>query len=169
MALEPKDLYIVDEFREVVERVKTALELPVLNYQFGEDEHIIKAMRDMKKEKVTSYPLIAVVLPVDIQRGNSGGYYGKALIPRVVIATVTNQLSSPETRMEQVIKPIIQPVYNRLLLEIKNQVKTFVIMGDIKHTERTRFGTQTAAQGFTEYLDGKELLNMEITLKQDFS
>ncbi len=165
MALEA--LYIVDEMAEVVARVKTALNLEVLNFLYGEDEHIIKAMKDMKKESEEVYNLIAMVLPVDIEKGASGGYYGKAIIPRIVFAKNTNPAHPPSKRMDDVIKTHVHPIYERFLAELKKQARTFVIMGDVKHTMRIRFGTQTAAQGFTEYIDGIEVLNMELTLKNN--
>jgi hypothetical protein len=155
-----QDVYITDELKQVVDKVNSSLNTNVY-YVFGEEEHIIKVLRELNVSQ--RYPLIAVVLPVDVQRGSE--YYGRAVIPRVLIATLTDPAKSPAIRMETVIKPIVKPIYNEFLKQVKRHSSTFVIQSHIKHTERIRFGTQTAAQGFTEYIDGIEILNMEITLK----
>lgn len=165
MALEA--LYITDEMGDVVDRINTALTLTI-NYEFGEEDHIIKALRDMGNAGLTKYPLIALVLPVDIKRGSAaGGYYGIASIQRLIIATVTNPTHSPKQRQEEIIKPIIQPIYDEFLKQLTKQ-KTFAVMGEqVEHRQQIRFGTQSAAQGFTEYIDGMEILDMKLVIKQN--
>lgn len=164
-----EDIIITDEFQEIVERVDTAL-FPTLNqhikFFFGEDEHVIKYMRDMNKAELSRYPLIALVSRITVTRNDANGHYGKTTIPRIVIATLTDPNKSPEQRKEEIIKPVILPIVNELIEQIKKQ-KAFVIIGDrLKYSETIRYGTQTAIQGFAEYIDGMELENMELTLNK---
>lgn len=164
-----QDIYISDEFKAITAKVSEVL-YPVLNksikFFFGEDEHVIKIMRDMTRANVDKYPFIALVLPVDIEHPHPGGFYGTARIPRIVIATVTDEKLPPSERLEAYIKPVIMPIYNEFLKQIARR-EVFVVMEEnVEHTDRIRYGTDTAAQGFREYIDGMELLDMKLTLNK---
>ena len=169
MAVE-QDIYISDEFKQIVERTSAALQTKLgksIKFFFGEDEHVIDMMMAMTRANADKYPMVALVLPVDIEHPHDGGYYGTAILPRIVIATVTDDRLPPAQRLENYIKPVIMPVKNELLKQISKQ-STFAVMSPdhIECTERIRYGTQAAAQGFKEYIDGMELLDMKLTLNK---
>jgi hypothetical protein len=84
-----QDVYLVNIIGDVV----TSMTNKTINYQPGTTEQITKALNDLDysvTSKGKKYPLIAMVMPVQEKRGRSVGHYARVIIPKIVIATISN-------------------------------------------------------------------------------
>jgi hypothetical protein len=84
-----EDVYLVKVIKDIV----SSMYDKTINYQPGSTEQITKSLNDLDNSitsKGKKYPLIAMVMPVPERRGKSVGCYAKVVIPRIVIATISN-------------------------------------------------------------------------------
>lgn len=83
------DVYLVNIIGDIVK----AMSNQPINYQPGTTEQIVKTLNDLDNSislKGKKYPLIAMSMPIIEKRGKSIGFYAKVVIPKIVIATISN-------------------------------------------------------------------------------
>lgn len=121
---------IVDEFgikdsndqltSGILYEVKTALDLPVLNYQYGYREELNKTLINYSKSPEFAskkFPLVWLVQPFSISRGEIG-WYGTMQDLSIVIINASEVNVRAQQRMENNFKPILYPIYRELLNQI---------------------------------------------------
>ena len=111
---------LVDELATIVTAVKTALALPVLNYQYGYVNELKETLATFDKTvtySVQKFPLVYLVQPFTITR-DSYRYFGKANGLEIFIINETVQDKKAPARMTDNFKPVIYPIYRELLKQI---------------------------------------------------
>jgi hypothetical protein len=148
----------VDVMGEIVANVKTALTLPVLNYQYGEIDELTSTLQQWTKSKGSAadkaalkFPLVWFVQPFIIERGTPG-YYGLLKDAKVFFVAQTQKGYKAEQRMTNIYKPIIYPIYREFLNQTLLQGAFTgsgeeLGIGGIKHTfvDRYYFGEELEA------------------------
>lgn len=112
---------LVDEMEKVVLAVKTALALPVLNYQYGyitELRETLNAYDQTAQFAVLKFPLIWLQQPFTIDRDN-WRYYGKVKNLQVFIINETGKTMKSKERMTTNFKPIINPIYYEFIKQLE--------------------------------------------------
>lgn len=110
----------VEEMGTVVAAVKTALALPVLNYQFGTGQELNETLQQYSADPALiaeKYPLVFFEEPFEIDRGFSG-VYGKIDIVKLFIIMQSQVNYKAAQRKELVYKAVIWPIYRELLRQI---------------------------------------------------
>jgi hypothetical protein len=116
-----------DVFAEIVSATKTALSLPVLNYQYGEIEELNETLIQLLGTKgatppldlsATRYPLVWLVEPFKIVERGMNGLYGKAEGLNIVIINTTEKEWKAEQRLTNNYKAVIWPIYRELMNQI---------------------------------------------------
>jgi hypothetical protein len=160
---------LVDELKEVVSKVKTALNIPVLNYQYGYVEELNQTLDQWSKSKDHAqgkYPLVWVMQPFVINRGDKG-VYGSVEGLKIFIITGSDQNLKAPQRMEQKFKAIIYPVYRELMNQI-NRHKAFESSYSRKHRFTDRYYWGEAQQRvLNDVVDCSEISNIELKIKDN--
>lgn len=162
----PDPLYIVDIFQEVCEAVSAETSYNI-NYVYGLSIHIsdnLMAKDKSKTLKDTKYPLIALFMPFEENRGK--GYYADVLIRKIVIAYLTNKDDRPNQRYENVFKTTLYPVYYSFLKQLaRNKYSNQKNPDFILHKKIDYPGVEQVT-GVNDFVDSIEILNLQIPLKQ---
>lgn len=109
----------IGEVVKRMRRVKGGNNLEVPHYMYGHRLDINRQLtaKDGNKDlKYKKYPLVALRLNTDEEIDNG---YNTANVDLVIVASTNLNYNSVE-RQQKVIKPVLIPLYNRLLLEIGN-------------------------------------------------
>jgi hypothetical protein len=167
--------YIVDVFSEIVGAVKTGLNLSVLNYQYGYVEELNETLQQWSRTPsfaFQKYPLVWLAQPFTITRGTLG-LYGKISDLRLFIITDSQKTLKASERMDQNFKPVIYPIYEELLNQIKLHPAVTLpndYYGELPHnfTDRYYWG-EAQEQVLNDVVDCSEIsqLKIEIQNKQD--
>ena len=144
-------------------------------FMFGHRREINARLLEMDKDRVyqyQKYPLIA--LRMDFPEEVSGIDISYTLNV-AILAFTQRDFRAPE-RMERVFKPVLAPLYERFMQEIRNSgFFMWPVTLDQNKPPHTRilrpfFGTEgsegTEKQIFTDPLDAIELLNLQLNLKE---
>lgn len=163
-------LYIVDIIGEVVAAVDAVL-FPSLNkhilYEYGRSSQILKEVIKLGNNKDPKYPLFALFQ--DFPENTDTFYYCKVRFPKILIANFTDNNWPNPKKYELNFKPVLYPIYNEFLKQLPRNKN--IVGVDFTHLKWDRPGTQPAAdpklQGnFSDFLDGIELQNLDVTFKQ---
>jgi hypothetical protein len=139
-------------------------------YMYGHRKEIADRLIEQgkgKTEKKQRYPLIA--LRLDILENNVNGILEFSL--NIAIITETKRNLNAEERLDQVFIPILEPLYERFFIELKNS-GLFMWSGNQekpKHTKIKRYywGTQQAEGNvkniFADPLDAIEIIDLKIS------
>ena len=93
-------------------------------YMYGHRAEIAKRLLDKEKDKVykfQKYPLIA--LRMDIQELVSKGIWSYTL--NIAILNFTDKKWNAEERMVNIFKPVLYPIYERFMEELRNSDRFF--------------------------------------------
>lgn len=168
-----KQRRIVDEFRKIVERTSTRV-LPQLqaynalitavHYDFGHYTDVREKLKQQAKNPQNNterYPLIVVFEDFKVDKRRIG-IQGVAGLTAIILFTSKKDMTRQQ-RETQVFIPIIQPIYEAFLVEIKNS-GVFKFYGPTPpHTEidRPHWGDPGLYRNgeylLGDCLDGKEL------------
>lgn len=140
-------------------------------YEPGRSIQILQSINDKDNgisSKNEKYPLIAVLMPIRESRG-SGFFYGKAKIPRIVIATITGGDSPvlPRFNSSGTFQTVLYPLYYEFLFRLANHPN--VVGTDpemLVHDCLPNPGQQPIGEGLSDYIDSIEILNLELNLIQ---
>lgn len=172
-----RPVYIVDIFEDIVKKVSTKL-LPQLqaipkstitgvHYLYGHYNEIQRRLIEKgnsNTEQYNRYPLIALFQDFSIKKGsNQLGFYGEANL-QFMILYHTKQDSYSETRMENVFKPILYPIYFEFLNQIKKTGKFHLYSDkgiDHEQIDRPNWG-RIGSYGNDGYILGDVLDGIEI-------
>lgn len=115
----------VDVMGEIAANVKTALTLPVLNYQYGEYDELTTTLQQWTKTKGSAndksaqrFPLFWFVQPFKIARGKHPGFYGLLSEAKIFLVQQSQKSYKADQRMTNVYKPILYPIYRETLNQI---------------------------------------------------
>jgi hypothetical protein len=137
-------------------------------YMYGHRKEIANRLREQNVDKVLKYqkyPLIA--LRMDIPEPYVNGMAELSL--NIVILAYTDKSWNAEERMTNVFKPVLYPIYDRFLYELRKS-GLFFWQGDTvpEHTKVDRpFWGIESAEGNTKYifsdpLDAIEIIDLKI-------
>lgn len=138
-------------------------------YMYGHNSELNSRLLERGKSKTLKYrkyPLIALRLDVDEE--NQGNGMVKYSLNIGIFAYTKEHLNSEE-RIEQVFKPILYPLYESFLTELRNSgLFTWAGSPTPKHvkTDRPFWGTQDSERNlkkiFTDPLDCVEIQKLEL-------
>jgi hypothetical protein len=139
-------------------------------YDFGHRLEIANKLKDANTDKVRKYqkyPLVA--LRMDVLEHNEGGMTHYNL--NIAFLAYTDRNYTSQQRMEKVIKPVLMPLYDRFMQEIrKTSIFTFHGNGSKPiHDKAIRpfWGIQyeegNKASIFEDPLDAIEILNLKVS------
>lgn len=100
--------------------VKQALNLPVLNYQYGYLKELKETLAQYSvthEFEVKKFPLVWVVQPFSIIRGIPG-WYGSLDNLQIFIIQATEKTLKASERMVKTFKPVIYPIYREILNQL---------------------------------------------------
>lgn len=138
-------------------------------FMAGHRMEISKRLTDKDKDKVfkyQKYPLIA--LRMDIQESVAKGIWSYSL--NIAILNYADRKLNAEERMEKVFKPVLYPIYERFMEELRNSTK-FFWSGNQDYPEHTVilrpfWGTENQEGNvkniFNDPLDGIEIVNLKL-------
>jgi hypothetical protein len=176
-------IYIVDIFRDIVERVSTNLteqlqsadgNMTGVHYLTGHYTEIKERLASKSNsitQKLDRYPLVCLFQDFVERKGLQSGYYCEATL-QLMIVHHTRKEAYNEDRYNNVFRPILYPIYEDLMKQI---VKCKLIIDEnvslLAHDkiDRPHWGNP-AAYGNNGYLlndvlDGIEIRNLKITVK----
>lgn len=108
-----------EELSTVVAATKTALALPVLNFQYGFIEELNETLNQMEKDPAQSelkFPLVWLEEPYVMNR-DEAAFFGEASVNIYIINSTTKTWKAFE-RMDNNYKPILYPIYRELIKQI---------------------------------------------------
>lgn len=166
-------VYMIDVIRQVVEAVDAVL-YPTLGrhvkYFPGTrkliSEAIQRATTSPDAETKAKYPMVALVYPFDMNHGDASGYYAQAMIPKIVIADLSNITDPTDKRYDNRYRPTLYPIYEEFLRQLTRHAN---IVGNdpngFQHTQRDLPGDGDMKSGVQDVLDSIVLLNLRLTIK----
>lgn len=144
-------------------------------FEYGHRREINAVLLEKDKDavyKYQKYPLIA--LRMDFPEETAGIDISYTL--NIAILAYTNKNYRASERIENVFKPVLAPLYERFMTEIRNSgFFMWPVTADQSKPPQTRiqrpfWGTETQEgtekQIFTDPLDAIELVNLKINLKE---
>jgi hypothetical protein len=167
--------YIPDIFSDVVARVATALNIPVV-FDFGHYADVTKRLiqKDGAIEVATrtKYPLVWMVTDFEERRAANPAYYMELPNLRFIICTNTDANYMMEERRDTTFKPILYPIYSEFL----NQLTLTPELGrpnenQLPHSkyDRSYWGGQNEGDGnanlFNDYIDAIEIKGLNLKVK----
>ena len=160
---------LVDEIGAVVTAVKTALALPVLNYQYGYVDELKNTLANYDKSPTYAglkFPLVYLVQPFSITEGDID-CYGKATLELFII-NKTVQDKKAVQRMTDNFKPVINPIKRELVEQISRSV-AFMEQDDsaikYKETDMYYWGEEQQAKMINDVFDCKFLNGLNLTIR----
>lgn len=167
------DIYIVDLFETIVANTATGLNTDVF-YQYGNPLEIVENLQRISNAtgfQDKKYPLIALFQDFDEGKGKRLDVCSEVNL-HIIIATLTDQTLLAKDRYIASFKPILYPVYDEFLIQIKKS--GFFIVSDerlIPHTKTDRlywgrnglFGQNNNL--FNDYIDCIEITNLNLKIK----
>lgn len=132
---------ITDEIGIIVAAVKTALNIPVLNYQYGYIEELNETLNQWENDPAKyqiKFPLVWLAEPFDTNASGSNDYDQAEL--NLFIINQTKSEWKAKDRMDLNFKPIIYPIYSELLNQITlSNVFTEMDPAKISHRRTNRY------------------------------
>lgn len=163
---------LVDVMRDITASIKTSLDLPNLNYQYGKLEEINEMLIAYTKTTefaAQKFPMIWVFTGFKITRGNVR-FFGETSDLRIFIITGSAQADKSVNRIEKNFKPLLYPIYREFLRQIaKSQVFTDYLPDTITHSVKDYyfFSQDGAKSVLTDAVDCVEISNLKLTIKNN--
>lgn len=147
-----------------------------INYEPGRSEQILQSISELDNSismKGLAYPLFAMQMPIKESRGDSGGFYGRITIPRIVLATLCKIPNGVQPVLDRYaadgnFKKVLYPMYNEFLKRL-GRSGFFVGSSEpnlIVHTKMDNPGQQPVGENMDDFIDSMEILNLELLLNQ---
>lgn len=168
---------VVDEMRTVVENTRLALKAiepdkwDVLHYRYGyikELNQILVSYSKTKDNALIKFPLFWVPQPFKIYHGEIG-YWGTIKNFRAFIIQETNPKYRAEDRMEKIFKPVIYPIRDQWLLQMKKS-KVFKIQAieslQFSETDRYYWGAEQQSI-LDDIVDVMEISEFPLTINNN--
>jgi len=174
-------LYIVDIIESVVDDVREDYTPPsgfdpdAPFYMYGHPIEIINTLMEKEKSgtlKFKKYPLIALFQDFEEDKGEEQSINARVSL-NIVIAVMTDPDYRSEDRYTNTFKPVLYPLYNKLLEKIAASGYFQVAPGNIRHRKIDRvYWGRTGLYGnegniFNDYIDAIEIENMELSIYND--
>jgi len=163
---------LVDEIGAVVTKVKAALNLAVLNYQYGYVNELKETLATFDKTAeyaVKKFPLVYLVQPFTITRGDFK-VFGKANGLEIFIINETIQHKTAPQRMTDNFKPVIYPVYRELINQFsKSHAFAEAIPGKIVHktTDLYYWGDNQQDKMINDVFDCMFITGLNLTIRNN--
>jgi hypothetical protein len=159
---------LTDEMATLVDAVKASLGLPVLNYQHGYVDELKETLVQYgKTEKFSKkkYPLVWLVEPFTVERGDIG-WYGTTKDLRIFIIAPTDKDYKAQQRIDTVFKPVLYPIYRELLEQFAlTVIFKQVIVDTLPHNVTNRyFWGEEQQKIIGDIFDCMELSNIRIKI-----
>jgi hypothetical protein len=159
---------LIDALEDVVSRIKTALNLPVLDFKYGYLAELKTYLQQLSKDDpIKKYPLVWVRYPFSITHDST--FFGATNDLTMFIIAESNTDRTAKRRMTEIFKPIIYPIYRRLMIELN---ETTGISYDVnrKHTTIDRFYWGSAQQSeIDDVIDCMEISNIDLTINNNLN
>ena len=165
-----QSLIIVNVFKGIIQKVDDALFSVLkkhLNYQHGSTDQMLEQLAlqsqspTMKNER---FPMIALFQPFKEKMG--GDYYATVKFPKIVIAVNTNATDNTDKRYAKTFVPVLYPIYEELLNQIRLCPNVVVQNQDyIPHIKMDNPGSpppEQKSKQFNEYVDAIEIYDLEL-------
>ena len=157
---------LTDEFATVVEAVKTALNLSVLEYQYGYIEELNVTLKEFENNPTKfdkKFPMIWLAEPFDTVKGEPE-LHG-ICDPDIFIFAKTKKEWKASKRMTEVFIPVIYPIYNELLKQIVlSTMFDHIDASMIKHTLRKGYYWDEQSKVFNSDVDCLRIRGMGLRL-----
>lgn len=173
----PIPIYIQDVFAEIVSRVSAEM-LPILqaiypqitgvHYQYGTGYEIIETLNQMTQNdnNLDKYPLVCLFLDVNEEFGTDAGIYSTIPNLRIAICNDTKRDMKAPQRDELNFKPILTPIYQSLLRQMKYSKAFKAVSLDFRHdAKRNYFWGREGVYGKEGSVFNDKLDAIEITFK----
>ncbi len=167
-------VYIVDLFREIVEKTSTAFG-QACHYEHGHPLEIVETLKELTANPEGSagkYPLIALFQDFEEQRGLDGTEARVRL--HLIIATLTDNTMKATQRYDVSFKPLLYPIYQEFLKQTgrshffreENPDKLLHSKYDRLYWGRNGlFGNDNNV--FNDYIDCIEIKDLQLNVKQN--
>lgn len=166
-----------EEMGIVVENTRLALEArfpgewPVLNYQIGYVSELNQTLQQFARTKTYAeikFPCFWFAQPFSMFRGESG-WYASLTDMRAFIIMETGKNYKALERMEKVFKPVIYPIYNEWLIQLKKHPAFFVPQTSLlqhKIVDRFFWGEKQQTV-ITDIVDVREISGFDMKLNNN--
>lgn len=136
-----------------------------LHFDFGNYIEIANKL-SLKNRNNQKYPLFALILDVEENESENLTVY-KSFNFRMVIAYHTVKNYTSKQRRDNIFKPILQPLYRKLINAFIDSTSFNIANGYIEHTKYDRYFLGTSAENqnrLNDYVDAIEIeiRNLEI-------
>lgn len=152
------------DITEVMETIVSNIDvsdIPEINsvhYDFGNYIEIANKLSKKNKNNL-KYPLFALILDVSETESENNQVY-KSYSLNMIIAYNTLKNYSSQERRDNIFKPILQPLYRKLLQGIKQDGYFNISNNFVSHTKYDRYflGSETPNQNkLNDYIDAIEI------------
>lgn len=169
-------MHVVDMFEEIVGRVRVSYDKENGLEPYSDYGHILGILSKLTAKdsnevlKFQKYPLICLILDQEENRGKDIRFE-LSFAPRILIVTDTKQEYTEQDRTENTFRPILWPIYDILVDEIKHYEhfshKSRSLF-DHKKYDRYTWGKSEIFGNlgviFNDYLDGIEIISSSINV-----
>lgn len=153
----------------ILYKVKQALNIPVLNYQYGYIEELNQTLAQWSKTPdfaSKKFPLVWLMQPFVINRGEKG-FYGNVEGLKIFIINSSDKTWKAPERMTKNFKAVIYPIYRELMKQI-NMHKAFESSYNRKHRFIDRYYWGEAQSSvLNDVVDCSEISNIELKIKDN--
>lgn len=147
-----------------------------VNFLFGDTTYInsiLKTYSSYDKTAELKFPLIALHLPFDEERGREKGIYSSTKLS-LTIAINTLSRYTNEEREEKSFKLYLRPIYDSFMLHIKEHKDiSYNYNMEIPHYYRERYdlgsrgAMDSSGKSLDDLIDAIEIENLELNLKTE--
>lgn len=183
--MEVQPVFIQDVLEPIVAEVSTKLltklqlfdpNITAVHYDYGHPLEIIETLSEKSGSDFTyqKYPLVALFLDADLQRGREIGKYGKFKLHMAIIRG-TDPIYKAKERDDFNFKPVLMPIYLEFIKQLKAS-REFSILDEsmIPHDPINRYywGKQglygNEGNIFNDHVDCIEIKNLELNLNINY-
>lgn len=149
--------------------VKQALNISVLNYQYGDGKELDETLIQYSKTPdfaTKKFPIVWLMHPFKIVRGERG-IYGSVEGLKIFIINSTDKTWKSAERVNNNFKPVIYPIYRELMNQL-NQQKAFLESLDRKHAVMDiYYWGEEQKSVLNDPVDLREISNIELKIKNN--
>jgi len=156
---------VVDEFTAIVQKVAAKLNMEV-GFHYGYVRELNETLVQYSKSPGTfdkKFPLIWLVQPFTISIAEDLGNYGTIRDLRLFIIQQSEKNYKAAERMTNVFKPVLYPIYNELIAQMKVH-STIFFQSKHKMTDRYYWG-EAQQTVLNDVVDCMELSQVELKVK----
>lgn len=164
---------LIDGIASIIDRVKTDLLLPVLDFKYGYLSELKVYLQQVSQDDPSKkYPLIWVRYPFTIDHGGrQASFYGKTSNLTVFIIAESNKDRTAERRMTEVFKPVIYPIYRSFMRMLNDSTSVgiaYEVDRSYRTTDRFYWGEEQQKE-IDDIIDCMEISNLEITIHNNLN